>query len=191
MRKGWFRITGVQDGDRDPVDQLAGCELALAEAAGATVLDLGCAEGCIAAAFAHAGASVVAIDVIADHLEVARRLWAGLRIHFLQADLATHAAARLESGDIERFDIVLALGVPHKIANPGVAIEFAARSARRLVLLRTRPDGEPYFLAAKRKPNRSCQVDEIMAAQGFVHADTLPPGGNRVGEAVQYWRRRT
>lgn len=184
MRHGWFRIVGVQDGDRDPDQQLVGCELALAEASGKAVLDLGCAEGCISAAFARAGAArVTGIDIVKDHITTARRLWAGLPVDFVNADIAVY------ENDVElgRFDIVVALGSPHKLPDPGTAIAVAARAARDLILLRTKPGDPPYILRGKHS-GKECRVDEIMARQGFRHVETLPPAGNRYGEAVQYWR---
>lgn len=192
MRHGWFRIAGVQEGDRDPAEQLVGCEVALAEARGAVVLDLGCAEGCIAAEFARAGAVVTAVDVVKDHVTLGKRLWAGLAVDFVHCDIAIFATmldGTLVNGERQRFDIVIALGSPHKLADPGIAIRFAARAARRLVLLRTKPGDPPYELRAKHPPHKSCQVDEIMAEHGFRHVDTQPPAGNKYGEAVQYWRK--
>lgn len=184
MRKGWFRIPGVQDGDRDPAEQLVGCELALAEAPGKTLLDLRCAEGCISAEFARAGANqVVGVDIVKDHITVASRLWQGLPVRFVNADIADYAA----HDRVDRFDIVVALGSPHKLSDPGTAIAFAARAARSLILLRTKPGDPPYILRGKHS-KKECRVDQIMAAHGFRHVDTLPPAGNRHGEAVQYWR---
>ena len=183
--KGWFRIPGIRpDGDRTLEEQMIGLAPALEEARGKTVLDLGCAEGLIAREFARAGASrVVGIEMLASHLEVARAVCKDVpQVRFICAHLGDFIAAR-ES--IRTFDIVLALGIIHKLRDPEVPLRFAAQSAASLMLFRA-PAKATNGNVASKHTGITCNVPRIMAAEGFAEERLIP--GVR-GEAVQYWRR--
>lgn len=195
--KGWFQIPGVRPhGDRSIAEQLLGLDRALAEvnnahAAGTplSVLDLGCAEGPIALEFAKAGASrVVGIELLEGHLRVARKLCQGyLQITFHQAHIRDWIAAH---PDPEQYDVVLALGIIHKLEDPNVPMRWAARAARSLLCFRApakkEPSGADYIIRAKHSKN-TCNVQQIMRDQGFNDEGIFP--GVR-GEAVQYFRRK-
>jgi 2-polyprenyl-3-methyl-5-hydroxy-6-metoxy-1,4-benzoquinol methylase len=185
MNKGWFKIPGVRDGDRTLKEQMIGLEPALAEAKGKTVLDLGCAEGLIAREFARAGAKqVVGIELLAAHLAVAKAQCRGLdNISFICAHLGDYIVT-LES--IPQYDIVLALGIIHKLHDPAVPLRFAAQSAKSLVLFRA-PAKKYDGLIKSKHTDLKVDVPELMQAEGFAEEQLIP--GVR-GEAVQYWRRR-
>jgi 2-polyprenyl-3-methyl-5-hydroxy-6-metoxy-1,4-benzoquinol methylase len=124
-RKGWFKLPG-QDGDRSVKGQLVGLARALEACRGKTVLDLGCAEGAIALEFARAGATrILGVEVVAEHLEVARRLCAGYPCEFRHEDLNR---TRLAEG--EQFDVVLALAIIHKLKHPAERLRYFAALAR-------------------------------------------------------------
>ena len=184
MNRGWFKIPGVRDGDRTLKEQMLGLEPALAEAKGKTVLDLGCAEGLIAREFARAGAKhVVGIELLAAHLAVARVQCKGIdNIEFICAHLGDYIAA-LES--IPQYDIVLALGIIHKLHDPAAPLRFAAHSAKTLMLFRA-PAKKYDGLIKSKHTDVMCNVPKLMQAEGFVDEKLIP--GVR-GEAVQYWRR--
>lgn len=186
-RKGWFKWDGVQDGDRTAEEQLRGLEAALAVCKGKTVLDLGCAEGFIAAAFAKAGASrVVGIELLADHVAVGRKVCAGLPVDLIVNELAAWIAGH---PDPEQFDIVLALGIAHKILYPGTVIEFAAKSAKELVVFRG-PGKKGMFwdgtLRAK-FGGATCHVPSIFKKHGFTEGETHD---SAQGERAQYWHKQ-
>lgn len=184
-QKGWFKVPGIRpDGDRTIAEQVLGLKPALDEARGKSVLDLGCAEGCISAEFAKAGAArVVAIELLAPHLEVARRYCKGLaQIEFVQAHLDEWAEAHPEP---ERFDIVLALGIIHKLHDPHVPLRFAARSCRSLLCFRAPAMATDGIIKSKHTA-RPCNVPKVLTFEGFTEEQLIP--GVR-GEAVQYWRR--
>lgn len=182
-RKGWFVIPGVQDGYVTLEDQLMALQPALDEAAGKTVLDIGCAEGLISREFARAGAvSVTGMDSILEHLDVAREQCKGLPIHFVRADInkpQPHYSA----------DIVLALGVIHKLHTPEVGLRFASACAASLLLLRS---GRGVIGGVIRGKYSGITVDShaFMRAAGFDLENVTggPPG--REEEAVEYWRKR-
>ncbi len=188
--KGWFEVPGLRPkGDRTLAEQMLGLERALAEAAGKTVLDLGCAEGLIGREFARAGAAkVVGVELLPAHLEVAAEACKGYpQMRFIQAHLDHYVKERPEP---EQFDIVLALGVIHKLHDPNVPLRFAARSARSLLCFRAPAKKEQgqngeYSIKSKFSDTR-CNVPRVMREMGFVDEGTID--GVR-GEAVQYWRR--
>lgn len=187
--KGWFRIPNIRpDGDRTIAEQMLGLERALAECAGKDVLDLGCAEGAISAEFARAGARrVVGIELLETHLQVARKVCAGLPVEFMCAHLTDWMIAHQEP---ETFDTVLALGIIHKLNDPNVPLVWAAKSARDLLCFRapSRRDkaGKDYTIRSKFNRHAVCNVPATMREQGFVDEGTV--AGVR-GEGVQYWRR--
>lgn len=187
--KGWFKVPGIRpDGDRTVNEQMLGLDRALAECKGKRVLDLGCAEGCISAAFARAGAAeVVGIELLAEHLNVARKVCKGLPVRFICAHLQDHVGRHPMPA---QFDIVLALGIIHKLEDPNVPMIWAARAAGDLLCFRapakTEKSGNDYLIKSK-FGTASCNVPKTMRAHGFTDEGTV--NGVR-GEAVQYWRRK-
>lgn len=187
--KGWFSVPGIRArGDRTLEEQLIGLERALSYVAAdkCSVLDLGCAEGLISLAFARRGASrVVGIELLEGHVEVARKVCRKFpQIELIHANLATMAR---KNQTPERFGVVLALGVAHKLHDPSVALRFAARSSASMLVFR----GPSWY--DRRKPLKSkhtdttCDVSRLLEGEGFAEDGTS--NGPR-GEQVQYWRRR-
>ena len=182
MRKGWFKIDGVQQGDRTLEDQMAAVRPALKGARGKTVLDIGCAEGLISREFAKAGATVFGFDTQLGHLKVAREVCAGLPVRFMQIDLAK------ASVDKTRYDIVLALAVIQKLEHPDIGVKFAARSCASLLLIRSGSRGRRGLIHSKRIPTNVCDSHTLLVAEGF-DLETVVPGGKEFPEEVEYWRR--
>lgn len=185
MDRGWFSIAGVRPGDRTLKEQMIGLDLALKEARGKTVLDLGCAEGLISREFAKAGAkSVLGIELLASHLAVAKVQCRDVpQVQFVQAHLGDYIKAR-ES--FPQYDIVLALGIIHKLEDPAIPLRFAAQSARSLVVFRA-PAKKYDGLIKSKHSDIKCDVPKIMKSEGFIETALIE--GVR-GEAAQYWRRR-
>lgn len=186
--KGWFAIPGVQEGDRGLEEQMLGITQLLGDARGKSVLDLGCAEGLIAMEFAAAGASpIYGCDCnprpIATALNVAKRR--ALVIQFEHINLNQPVMARSGVGPLERYDIVLALAILHKLGQPQAAVEWAAGLARELLVTRL-PRKSTGIIASKHRPERTCDVNATLAAQGLRLVFEMP-GAH--GELVQHWRR--
>jgi SAM-dependent methyltransferase len=186
--KGWFKVPGIRpDGDRSIEEQMLGLEKAIGECKGKTVLDLGCAEGCISAAFARAGARVVGVEALQTHVDVARKVCAGLEVELHCANLNDWIPDH--PPELNQFDIVLALGVIHKLEDPGAPLRWAGLCARELLCFRG-PGRE-----ALREWNG---IVRAKYGEGFVHVPTalMQCGltctdaftGVR-NEGVQYWRR--
>lgn len=187
MRHGWLAIPGVQTGDRTVDEQMLGVREALAECKGKTVEDFGCAEGLLGREFIRAGAARChGIDAIADHLAVARRECAGLPMTFQLAGLQEWAVDHML--EPEQFDIVLSLGVCHKLHDPGIGIRFSARSAKELCLVRMHARSEQHagILRSKHRRTVTCNVNEIMAEEGF-RLDKILAGPKE--ETVWWWRK--
>lgn len=183
MRKGWFKIPGVQDGDRQLDEQMKGLAPALIEARGKTVLDLGTAEGLIAAEFARAGAcGVLGIEVIAEHVQVAKRHCNGLACEFRCGNLNDPAA--LPSA--VSYDIVLLLAILHKLREPAAVLERIAKLARALIVVRYPIGAQHGIIIDSRSNFVPCNVPAILKQQGF-EFEREEPGPRK--ERVQYWRR--
>ncbi len=185
MRKGWLTIPGVQEGERTLEEQILALAPALAECSGKTVLDLGAAEGLISLEFAKAGAvRVLGIERETDHLKVA---------HSLVFD--GPCALKFKQWNIKKanpqrpldYDIVLALGIIHKLAFPEIGLRWAARSAKELLLLRSGRGSVEGIIKGKYSRN-TCDSAAVMREEGFELEKTVdgPPGRD---EPCEYWRR--
>lgn len=187
--KGWLKVPGIRPfGDRSLEEQMKGLDRALAECKDKTVLDLGCAEGLIGLEFAKAGAKqVLGIELLESHLQIARKACKGWpQMQFVRSHLGEYMLANPQP---QQFDIVLALGIIHKLDEPGVLLNWAARSAKTLLCFRapahTEKKGDDYFVKSKFTDAR-CNVPATMRKHGFVDEGIFV--GVR-GEAVQYWRK--
>lgn len=171
--------------DRTLQEQMMGLALALKEAKGKTVLDVGCAEGLIGREFALAGASrVVGIESLETHLAVARKACADCpQMEFVQAYLQDYIPAHEPP---ELFDLVLALGVIHKIEDPAIPLRWAARACRDLLLFRAPANAWSGVVTAKHS-KVTCHVPSVMGAEGF---DLERHVQGARGEGVEYWRRK-
>lgn len=185
MRHGWFKIPGLQDGDRSAEEQLLGLEVALANCRGKTVLDLGAAEGVISAAFAFSGAShVLAVEMVPEHCAAARIVCAGKPVTVVQAELRGYIE---ENPEPIQFDIVLALGIAHKLHDPASLLSFAARACKDTLIFRG-PGKEKFWdgwLRAKFGQG-ACHVPTLLAEHGFVEGKTFESARS---ERAQYWHR--
>lgn len=188
MKKGWFKVPGLRPhGDRSLDEQMMGLDRALAECKGKRVLDLGCAEAMISREFARAGAAeVVGIELLDEHLAIARNICRGYNVRLICAHLGDHIRRNPVP---EKFDIVLALGIIHKLHEPAVPLIWAAQAATDLLCFRapakTEKRGGDYVVKSK-FTDKHCNVPQTMREQGFKDEGII--AGVR-GEGVQYWRR--
>ncbi len=189
MPERWFKIEGEAEGDRTLEEQMIGLAPALAECKGKRILDLGCAEGLIAREFSRAGARIVhGIEKLQRHVDLANKLCHGLPMTFACADLELLAAEEMKRGRAQRFDIVLALAILHKLPEPGVGVQYCAWSARNLVVIRLPEYGiTARGILRNKKYDAGCHLASTMKQQGFALEKALP--GPRK-EQVQYWRRK-
>lgn len=134
--KGWFAIKGRQKGDRRPSEQMIGLERLLDLAPGASVLDLGCAEGLIALRMIDAGATEAdGLESVASRVETGREIAAGRPMRFHVTDLErfhTDPPADL----LPEYDLVLVLSIAHKMPQPGAFLAAAAARCRKAMAVR-------------------------------------------------------
>lgn len=181
MYRGWF-----ENGPRTLAEQMKGLESMLAEAAGKTVLDLGCAEGLIAIEVANAGAARVdacdnnAVFVTAAMKNTFQEARGDVDVHW--ADLNAGMPAWTAGG----YDIVLALAIIHKLNHPSEKLAAAAAIARDLLVIRLPVHAFRGEFSAKHRPDMKCNVHQVLPPLGFVLERDVP-GPRR--ERVQYWRR--
>ncbi len=183
MRHGWFVIPGVQTGDRTLEEQRLGVEKAIGECAGKTVLDLGCAEGLLSREFAQAGAKLVhGVDSLGSHLTVAQDICNRYgNVSFEQQDLNEPKPLR------RQYDIVLALGVCHKLTEPVIGIRYVAAASSDLVLVRMSKRTAEGRLTSKFKPYNTVNANAEMHDAGF-ELEGIEAGPR--SETVHYYRRR-
>jgi SAM-dependent methyltransferase len=179
--KGWFSTPG-RPGDRTLADQLKGLDPLLEACKGKTVLDVGCAEGLISLELVKRGASAVhGVEIVKEHVEVARRASAGLPVMFEHADL-NHWRPRRE------YHIVIALAVLHKLRNPTEVAKALAGAARELVVLRLPPRDAPVIIDS-RSGHEPHHIGDAMGDMGFELAEESYAG--HYNEWVGVYTRRT
>ena len=184
MRKGWLTIPGVQLGDRTVEEQTAALRPAIETCGGKTILDMGAAEGLIAREFVRAGAArAICLESVGDHIAVGLRECAGLPMEFVQCNINEQAAdLRFE------VDIVLCLGIAHKMHEPQRAIDLAARSARELVLIRSGRGADANGIIRAKHRGATCDSHATMKAAGFV-LERVEVGPPPHSEPVEFWRK--
>lgn len=182
MRKGWFNIPGVQQGDRSVDEQLRGLGPLMAEIRGKSVLDLGCAEGCVLKRAIEDGCGeAVGYELNDAFVDVARKVLSGTPGRVVRFDLNALDDIKLKV----RYDVVLALAILHKLHSPVDAVAVMARIARDLFVVRL-PVGSTGFFQSKHRAHKICDLNEEMPRLGF-KLERVEPGPRT--ERVQYWRR--
>lgn len=157
-RFGWFKIKGVQDGDRTITEQLQG--LGTVTFTGKTVIDVGCAEGIISKFAAEHGATRVhGLEIIGDHVEVARKLCRRLPCTFEKFD-ANNPWQRA------KYDIVLLLSVLHKFRDPSAVCRNFAEIAYDTVVIRLPPSGP--VIIDQRSNKVPHDIGAVMKDCGFI-----------------------
>lgn len=129
--KGWFSLAG-QDGIRDFKTAIAGIEFLAHCAKGASVLDLGCAEGLIGGwLLANGACHLSGVDYNITRIRRAKELFpCGV---FAICDLNEPERLPLMGAT---YDIVLCLSVLQKLRNPSRFLTFAASRAERWLAIR-------------------------------------------------------
>jgi SAM-dependent methyltransferase len=184
--KGWFRLPGVSNGAaRTIAEQMLGLEEALSVCSGKTVLDLGCAEAAISREFAKAGAArVVGIETAEWSVDLARKVCAEFpQVEIIHANLHDYMQ---EHPIPERFDIVLALGIIHKMSDMAAALRWSARASGDYYLLRPPGYVEPDGWFRNKKRSDRVHAPTVLHMECFTEQRRFDSAH---GEHVEYWRR--
>lgn len=129
---GWFTIPGVQTGERDIKERVLPLAPLLPYVAGATILDLGCAEGCISKWLIDAGKAklVHGLEKYEPWIETARILFASYeRSKFGPMDFNEFDFN--QPWLLPKYDIVLCLNVAQKLFDPKKFLIAAAAKAEK------------------------------------------------------------
>lgn len=172
MNKGWFKIAGVQDGDRTIEQQLKGLKPLFPEVADKWVLDLGCAEGLVGMELCakHGAFWVDGITLVPSEAETGNAVSNARGIdnfviyaHDLNDVPGLHALGDREDGIEEHYDVILMLAVLHKLREPiRVLHSILAKWAAGLVVIRT-AGATPGYICDPRSGNRKFDVVKAMA----------------------------
>lgn len=148
--RGWFNIPLVQKGKVNLERQMRGLDLIREACAGATVLDLGCAEGLISIKMAKAGARLIhGVELEAERLAVAENLFQeqfpGVERQFIAWDLikfdellldVTPDTAPGKPSLLTRYDVVLCLAIAQKLSNPARFLRLASALCTDIMAVR-------------------------------------------------------
>lgn len=139
---GWFKGVGPGQGSRTLDEQLVNLHEILAVAKGKTVLDLGCAEGCISKVFAEQGAARVdGLSIVQGEIDIGRKLCKGLPVNLWQCDLGELGAWNDRYPDrlLLKYDIVLLLSVIQKVQDMGKLTDQAIALTGEWIVFRAGP----------------------------------------------------
>lgn len=183
--QGWFKIPGLQDGKWDLDRQMAGLETIRRASAGATVLDLGCAEGLISLELANAGARLIhGVELESQRVEVAEHLFEqrcpNVTRRFIAWDLARFdelylgltadtrpATAYLRT----RYDIVLCLAIAQKLPNPARFLRLASTLCSKFLAVRLPypviDDARSFNIPVDAKRMLADEFDLIQETEGY------------------------
>lgn len=179
LNKGWFRDIG-RDGDRTVEQQMQGLEQVVAEVAGKTVIDVGCAEGLISLKLIDAGAKqTLGFEVVRGHVALARELAGAKPCKFVVADL-NHTDLR----GTPKADIVLMLAILHKLKDPSAVCAAFADLTLDLAVIRLPPSGA--VIVDARSMSLPHDIGAVMASRGF-HLESVVDGP--FNEWTGYFRR--
>lgn len=170
---GWFTIPGFQTGERDIKERVLPLRPLLKFTKGATILDLGCAEGCIGKWLVDEGgaAYVHGIDKHQPWLAVASQQMPSppynARFSYCDFDAWTGESKKL--GLLQHFDIVLCLNVAQKLFQPKHFIRAVANLAANIFVY----SGPDAILQDARSKNVPVDIVATLKACGFdlIHFD--------------------
>jgi len=180
-RRRWFAHDG-HPGDRTLAEQLAGLEKLREAMPGATVLDLGCAEGLLAREFLSWGARRVdGVEIVPEAVVDARAVLADA-IREGRASVHRGSIMTLDALDTldPQYDIVCALAVVQKVERCDLALAGIARRARDLLVLRNPPE-HGAIISTERQRGHRFDTRDILAPTHFLADEVRGSRGEWIG----------
>ncbi len=168
----WFRSKTIK-GFRSLSEQLTGLKWIFERAKGRTVLDIGSAEGAIAAELMKRGAtSADCVELSESRCVLGRKLHPELR--FICRDVQM---LDVEHDDLApQYDMVLLLSILQKIPYPEDLLAYAEKTARHYIAIRI---PKP-IMDDHRQKHRKIDVVKILKEKGWVHKTKTGPRGEWV-----------
>lgn len=174
----WFTIDGLQTGRYALKDRLFALNAVRDKADGASVLDLGCAEGLLSKWLAdQCGAKTIhGIDKYEPYVAMARNVMRGYDAAYWQADFCFFTAwlERFGGELLPGYDIVLALRVAQKIARPVEFVRTAARLAKGYFVIQV-PCNASGVMVDRRSRNIPVDMKTILGKEfALIDCDVRP-----------------
>jgi len=176
VRAGWFKIPAFQRGKVELARQMRGLDAVRHVCTGASVLDLGCAEGLVSLELAKAGATLIhGVELLGERLVVAEDFFKkelpSLQRKFITWDLTrfddlvlgadSAPAASDQPTLLSRYDVVLCLAIAQKLSNPRRFLRLASLLCADLMAVRL-----PYpVLDDPRSFNIRLDVAQMLASE--------------------------
>jgi len=166
---------------------MRGLDVVRQAAAGAAVLDLGCAEGIISLELAKSGARLVhGVELLGDRLIVAEKMFGaqfpGLERQFIAWDLdrfenlfldATPDAPQEGKFLATRYDIVLCLAIAQKLSKPARFLRMASALCSNLMAVRLPypiiHDKRSFYVQVNVTKMLSTEFELIQETEGYPH----------------------
>lgn len=173
QKKGWFKIPGIQDGDRTIEQQMKGLDRLCAEAPGKTVLDLGCAEGLVGMRLLtqHEAAAVTGLSLVKSEIKVGQRLAAdqGLAMQLYCVNLNEVEAWHAENaGNLgAQFDVLLMMAILHKLKEPLQFLTFVVNTFSPAMLVIRTAEATPGYVQDARSGDRRFDIIAHLEQLGF------------------------
>ena len=190
---GWFEIPEVQTGERKLSERVKPLRPLLRVAKGASVLDLGCAEGLIGKWLADEGGARIihGIDKHAPFLEVARKIMPARRYKakFDVCDFDEWATAKAGLGLRDSYDIVLALNVIQKLAKPRAFLLDVAALAGQVFVY----SGPTRVLKDARSDNKPVNIEDALKKDfllTYYDPGSKDPARGHLGVRMIFRRRK-
>lgn len=170
---GWFEIPGVQTGERDLKERVTPLRPLLRFVKGASILDLGCAEGLISKWLVDEGRAriVHGLDKHPPYLETARAVMPRDRYKakFDECDFDHFERDAAALGLLKGYDVVLMLNVAQKLKDPKKFLLAGAKLATNYFVF----SGPAKVIDDIRSNNVRVKVEKELRAIGFalIHFD--------------------
>jgi SAM-dependent methyltransferase len=187
MRKGWFKIAGVQDGDRTLGEQLKGLNPLLRDIRGTRVLDLGCAEGLIAdACIARGAEAAYGVEINQASVRVGQTM-VDRMVFISHLDLNRTDLVVEYLRTLPKLDVCLMLAILVRLRRPLELIDAVVKEQGPALFVVRLPSFMPGFVKDHRSGNIRFDVTARFNTHGYDLSEVEP---GHYEEWTGYYRKR-